>query len=116
MRLLLKSCLACVLAVACSTRKPPPPGADGATIYRLQNCANCHGERGEGKSLGPALDNLGRNWSQADLAGFFADPKPYLGRDARLEKLRKDYPAAMSRYDNLDESQRSTLAAWLLSR
>ena len=38
---------------ACTLRRDPPPGAGGADIYELQNCANCHGELGGGNSLGP---------------------------------------------------------------
>jgi len=104
------------LVVACSFRKDPPPGADGATIYELQNCANCHGTELEGKSLGPALQGLAANWSEGELARFLADPGPFLARDARLEGLHRAYPGAMSRYDNLDLEQRTTLARWLLGR
>ena len=104
-----------VLGFACSFRTQPPAGADGATIYELQNCANCHGKDREGKSLGPALEGLAANWDEEGLARFFADPKPFLAEDARLEGLRKAYPAAMSKYDNLDLEQRTTLARWLLA-
>ena len=102
------------LCLACSFRSQPPAGADGATIYQLQNCANCHGHNLEGKSLGPALEGLSKHWSEDTLASFFVDPRPFLAQDARLEALRNEYPAAMSKYDNLDLEQRTTLARWLL--
>ncbi|MAB81440.1 MAG: hypothetical protein CMJ89_19035 [Planctomycetes bacterium] len=102
------------LSAACSTRIPPPPGAGGAEIYRLQNCANCHGGSGEGNTLGPALKNLNKDWNLPDLVSFLADPGPFLAKNGRLATLRKAYPAAMSRYDNLDADQLGELARWLL--
>ena len=104
-----------LLLAACSTRTAPPPDADGAMIYELQNCDNCHGKGGEGKSLGPALRDLGRYWDEDRLSSFLEDPNPFLATDSRLAELRKGFPAAMSRYGNLDESQRRTLARWLLT-
>lgn len=112
-----RSCVlgfALCLSAACSSRIPPPPGAGGAEIYRLQNCANCHGDSGEGNFLGPALENLKRDWNLPDLVSFLADPGPFLAKNGRLATLRKAYPAAMSRYDNLDENQLGVLARWLL--
>lgn len=101
---------------ACSTRTPPPPGATGDLIYELQNCANCHGVDGEGTSRGPALANLPEHWTAERLAGFLEAPDGFLERDERLRALEKAYPGKMSRYDNLDLEQRTTLASWLLGR
>lgn len=99
---------------ACSLRRQPPPSADGATIYRLQNCANCHGERGEG-THGPPLANLGAHWTRETLAEFVADPAPVAERDPRLKELNDRYGGGkMGRYDNLDLALRLTLADWLL--
>ena len=103
-----------VFVSACNLRQPPPPGANGATIYRLQNCANCHGENREGKSLGPKLLGLQKHWDPEALASFLSNPKDFLGRDERLAQLEKSYPGSMSRYDNLSKEQRLVLAEWLL--
>lgn len=103
-----------LVVAACSFRTPPPPGASGEEIYRLQNCANCHGEAGEGKSLGPPLRGLSAHWDRERLARFFADPKPFVAEDARVAELLRKYPAPMSRYDNLDREQRLVLADWVL--
>jgi cytochrome c553 len=103
------------LAPACSFRRQPPPGASGAEIYRLQNCANCHGEVREGTRLGPPLAGLRAHWTRARLTEYLADPRPMVEADARLSALDERYGSSdMGRYDNLDLSQRSTLAEWLL--
>ena len=107
--------LACLSLSACSLRRQPPPSADGATIYRLQNCANCHGARGEGKSRhGPELRGLGAHWTRDTLAEFLADPVPAAERDPRLLELQERSGGKMGRYDNLDLPLRLTLADWLL--
>lgn len=101
---------------ACSLRRTPPPGADGAEIYRLQNCANCHGGAREGTHHGPALDGLRAHWERDRLAEFLADPAAFAAHDARLEGMDRQYGGVtMGRYDNLDLAQRSTLAEWLLA-
>lgn len=104
------------LVLACSFRRQPPTGASGDVIYRLQNCANCHGEEREGTHLGPPLAGLGERWSVELLAEYLADPSVMVARDARLAALDVQFGASdMGRYDNLDLAQRRTLAAWLLS-
>lgn len=104
------------LAAACSLRRQPPPGASGAEIYRLQNCANCHGDAREGTRRGPPLAALGAHWTEASLAEYFVDPQAVVARDARLAELEAGLGGSkMGRYDNLDAGQRRTLAAWLLA-
>lgn len=103
------------LWAACSSRIDPPPGASGEQIFALQNCANCHGERGEGKSLGPPLRDLAAAWSVDDLGRYLARPADFIERDPRLRALGAEYSAQMSPYDNLTEDQRRVLAEWLLT-
>ena len=110
----LAAALPLLVAAACSLRTPPPPGADGPTIYDYQNCANCHGATGEGKRLGPPLRDLGRFWEAEGLAGFLGDPEEWVGRNERLAGLKRAYSGKMGRYDNLDLEQRRVLARWLL--
>jgi mono/diheme cytochrome c family protein len=105
-----------VSALACSLRTQPPPGASGAEIYRLQNCANCHGEEREGTRRGPPLAGLRSYWDAERLAEYLVDPPAVVARDKRLAAYDEQYGSSdMGRYDNLDLAQRSTLAAWLLA-
>ncbi len=105
-----------LFAPACIFRRQPPPGASGAEIYRLQNCANCHGEEREGTRRGPPLAGLSANWSAERLAEYLADPPAMVANDARLAAYDEQYGSSdMGRYDNLDLALRSTLAAWLLA-
>lgn len=105
-----------VATAACSLRRQPPPGADGAEIYRLQNCANCHGDAREGTRRGPPLAGLRANWDSARLAEYLADPASMVARDPRLMTLDERFGGIqMGRYDNLDLAQRTTLAQWLLA-
>ncbi len=102
------------LAAACAFRRTPPPGASGALIYDYQNCANCHGDAGEGQSLGPPLRDLGRHWTRDALGAFLADPDGHAERDPRLAELEERYAGNMQPYDNLTLEQRLVLADWLL--
>ena len=102
--------------LACSLRQQPPPGASGAEIYRLQNCANCHGEEREGTRRGPPLAGLDEHWTAERLAEYLSDPGATIAGDARLRAMDEDFGSSnMGRYDNLDPEQRRTLAAWLLA-
>ena len=104
------------LALGCSFRRQPPPGAAGDEIYRLQNCANCHGDEREGTRRGPPLGGLDAHWSVELLAEYLADPPAMVKADARLGALDEQYGSSdMGRYDNLDLALRTTLAAWLLA-
>jgi mono/diheme cytochrome c family protein len=106
--------LAAGAALGCALRRDPPPGASGALIYELQNCANCHGADGAGTPRGPELADLAAHWSRAELARFLAEPGERLERDGRLQALRAAYRGSMSSYDNLSEEQRLLLADHLL--
>ena len=105
-----------LLGTACQTRKDPPAGAGGDLIYELQNCANCHGENGEGNMLGPPLARLSSHWTAEELTEYLADPDAMLAGDERLQGIAKGYSGQMSRYDNLSLEQRRVLAEWLLAR
>lgn len=104
------------LAAACSLRRAPPPGASGAEIYDLQNCANCHGDEREGKSLGPSLAGLAQHWTRETLVEYLADPQGFVERDPRLRARSEEYSGKMDPYDNLTLEQRGVLADWLLER
>lgn len=103
------------LVAACSTRRPPPPGASGDVIYQLQNCANCHGEDRRGTRLGPSLVPLASSWTRESLASYLADPRAMVAADERLAALDREFSADMGRYDNLSQDERLVLAGWLLA-
>ena len=106
----------CLHLAACSTRRPPPPGASGDVIYELQNCANCHGPAREGTRLAPPLAGLASNWTRDSLAEYLADPRAAVARDARLKELDKAWSSDMGPYANLSPAERLVLADWLLAR
>ena len=99
-------------SLAC--RQTPPPGASGETIYILQNCANCHGESGEGTKRGPAFIELNTHWDRSAMAEFFAHPKAVAKQDARLSAMIEKFGSSMSTYDNLSQNERLRLADYLL--
>jgi mono/diheme cytochrome c family protein len=106
--------VASAVLAACSLREDPPPGASGAVIYDLQNCANCHGSAREGTRLGPPLAGLAAHWARATLADYIADPRAIVARDPRLAELDRRWSTDMGPYDNLTLEQRLVLADWLL--
>ena len=99
---------------ACASPVQPPPGASGSEIYALQLCANCHGDDGGGKSLGPPLRDLASHWDESTLADFLGDPRGWEERDARLRRLADDHSGTMDPYDNLSVDERRRLARFLL--
>jgi mono/diheme cytochrome c family protein len=107
--------VACWANWACWGPKQPPPGADAELIYELQNCANCHGERGSGARLGPPLGGIEEHWSAPSLAEFLADPESWRARDARLAEQARALGSVMEPYANLSAQERLRLAEWLLA-
>jgi cytochrome c553 len=102
-----------LLAAACQSPTPPPPGASGATIYALQLCANCHGEAGQGTWRGPPLSGLSAHWTRDELAEFFAAPERWAG-SGRLAELAQRFPRPMDSYAALAPDERRRLADWVL--
>ncbi len=102
------------LAAACATATQPPAGASGREIYELQLCANCHGDQGQGKSLGPPLRELQRFWEREALVEFLADPKAWK-EDERMRQLSRKHSGNMAPYDNLSEQERGLLADYLFT-
>lgn len=73
--------------------------AQGLGLYVRENCANCHGEAGEGtKRLGPPLRNLEEHWDRARLQTFLLDPGKVEAEDPRLEELKSSYWGRMTAY------------------
>ena len=105
-----------VLLAAC--RAEVPPGAGGAEIYELQNCANCHGVNLDGNQGrdAPPLAGLDRHWSAEELALFLQDPARYPSKTARMRVIESRYSRSMPPYPNLTDDERLTLARWLIAR
>lgn len=105
---------AALSVLACRSPTQPPPDASGRLVYELQLCANCHGESGEGKWLGPPLRELVLHWDANDLAEFFVDPPRRSAADERLRALAERYPRPMEPYAHLSREQRLRLADHVL--
>ncbi len=87
----------------------------GSGIYVRENCANCHGEAGEGtKRLGPPLRNLGEHWDRARLETFLLDPGKVEAEDQRLDELKSSYWGRMTAYP-LAPEELSALIDYLFS-
>lgn len=73
--------------------------AVGSAIYVRENCANCHGDAGEGtKRLGPPLRNLEEHWDRTRLTAFLVDPVSVEALDPRLEEMKSAYWGRMTGY------------------
>lgn len=92
--------------------KAPLAQRSGPELYKLQNCATCHGRAGAGSATGPALRELARNWTREKLIEYFDDPVGYRERDERLRGGRQ-YMMPMPRVI-LDTELRGRLADHVL--
>jgi mono/diheme cytochrome c family protein len=99
-------CALAAAAAGCSrhgVRRGPQTGATavpsadlnrGKTVFETQ-CAACHGQRGIGGPIGPALHNEYRRRSYASVYAIVADPAP---------PMPKLYPSRISKGDLRDVS------------
>ncbi|HKU66506.1 MAG TPA: cytochrome c [Candidatus Baltobacteraceae bacterium] len=85
-----------------SAKSPPAPaasvaGADlsrGKAVYQAQ-CAACHGERGAGGQIGPALQNESARRPYRSVYAIVLDPAP---------PMPKLYPSRLTKSDVRDVS------------
>lgn len=105
---------ALLLGAACGG---PPGGAslDGEALYSLHGCNVCHGDAGEGRSLGPALVGVGLHWTREELARFLLEPRVVIAETPRLAELDLQYPSEMRPYRNTTAEERLRIADFLLS-
>jgi cytochrome c553 len=84
--------------------QPVVASAAGPPNAYLENCAACHGMKGEGTSLFPKLKNVTRKprRSVEDLIGIMNDPKAY--------GLR---PPMKSYADKLTDQEKTDIANWI---
>jgi nitric oxide reductase subunit C len=47
----------------------------GAAVFQTKGCMNCHSLHGTGGDTGPALDTVGRTYSQEELKNYIRNPK-----------------------------------------
>jgi mono/diheme cytochrome c family protein len=100
---------------ACSdegTANAPLADRSGPELYKIQNCATCHGNAGAGSATGPALRELAQHWTRESLIEYLHDPVGYRERDERL-RGGKQYMLPMPRV-LLDEELRGRLADHVL--
>ena len=67
---------------------------NGKAVYEAQ-CAACHGQRGIGGAVGPALQNESMRRSYQSVYAFVRDPSP---------PMPKLYPSVLTRSDLRDVS------------
>jgi cytochrome c551/c552 len=112
--------LALLLRGSCSSSEAPGAGdadlARGKSLFQSAGCTLCHGQNGEGGVAGPALQGLAAHWDAERLAGFIADPSPFVKQDARLAQQAAKYPLPMAAQTSLSEGDRLLLARYLLQR
>lgn len=88
-------------------------GPDGAKLYRVYACAQCHGEKGEGSKvgLGPALTDKREYWDATTLEAYLQDPKGYAAGVERLGQAQTSMPALPA---SLSAEERAALVAHAL--
>jgi len=102
--------LVCVVCVGCE--KPP---VNGRTVFLTIGCARCHGNDGEGASLGPPLEALSTKFDQQSMTAFLDNPIAYAEKDERLQKWRDEYYTPMPKLQMTAE-QRVALIDYLFEK
>ena len=83
-------------ALACGPSNDASSGPpDGAQLYERQGCVTCHKASGRGGPLGPPLVNAAEYWTREELAEYLTDPASFVGSDARLNSLARQFNMQM---------------------
>ena len=88
----------------------PSLAVDGAAIFKSK-CSACHGAKGEGGPLAPAI--IGTNFSKGD-AGVIKDTIKN-GREGSAKKY-KNFPLSMPKFNTLSDAELDALTAHLQGR
>lgn len=96
-----------LLTLGCE--KPP---VDGRTVFLTVGCARCHGNEGEGASLGPPLEELSTKFTKETMTAFLDNPIAFAQKDKRLQMWREEYYTPMPKLQMTDE-QRAALVVYL---
>lgn len=69
--------------------------SEGARLYAIHACNQCHGARGQGSplGLGPTLKGVGEHWDSARLEEYLLDPAGFAASDERLGRSERSMPA-----------------------
>jgi mono/diheme cytochrome c family protein len=106
--------LAALLLGSCSQAPANSGPPDGATLFREQNCVQCHGTDGSGTNLGPTLHGKKQYWTREKIALYLADPPATIRGDKRLSEQAKNYMLPMIPFP-LSLEQRLALADYVLA-
>ena len=88
----------------------------GEKIYADLQCANCHGKNGEGTELGPALENISRNWSKTELINYLRNPSDFANKE-NIRKLKKQFSrSVMPGFEQTEVKKLGKLADYLLTK
>jgi mono/diheme cytochrome c family protein len=109
--------LAAALALAACSGSDPraEDSGTGKELFRVQACATCHGDHGQGSMLAPALTAAHTQWTRETLVQYLNDPQGYAAKDARLSKQGTSYFQPMPTYKMLKPEERASLAEYVLS-
>jgi ubiquinol-cytochrome c reductase cytochrome b subunit len=93
-----------------SVAKAPQPTADplvarGSAIFEAQPCSGCHGDKGEGTSVAPALIGVGQKYSPDQLSFLLhhRTPKMIEGGMPRVDLNKEDTDALVAYLRNLKQ-------------
>jgi nitric oxide reductase subunit C len=76
----------------------------GAAVFQTKGCITCHSLHGVGGGTGPALDTVGRTYSQEELENYIRNPKsvdPASEMPAQTQLTDKEIKAVASFLANL---------------
>jgi len=104
-----------LLLGSCSGAPGDSAPADGPTLFKAQNCVQCHAQDGSGTNLGPTLRGKKTFWTREKLAAYIAKPAATIAGDARLEQQAAKYSLPMVDYPYLTLEQRLALADFVLA-
>ena len=86
----------------------------GAAVYRDLGCASCHGRNLQGTRGAPALEELDRHWSEAELVEYLQNPSRVQAETPRLQTLDRRYSMSMPGAAQVDRARLAELARYLL--
>ena len=104
-----------LLLGACSGAPQDPGPQDGASLFKAQNCVQCHAPDGSGTNLGPTLHGKKAYWTREKIAAYIVKPSAMIDGDARLRAQAAKYSLPMVDYPYLTQEQRLALADFVLA-
>jgi high-affinity iron transporter len=117
-------CIAVVIVAASCTREAAPSAEAGRMLYGQHGCATCHGAQGRGdgtlsRTLMPPprdfrdVSAFRRGIDETSIASTLATGIAPTGAAAGIEHA--NHTLVMPRYDHLSETERRSLARYLIS-